>query len=128
MKAVIVFLLTLASLPNVLAAEPMVYGVYRALDMGEPGEVIRKDFFVSVGAKQGLSNGSKLEVYRRVPTHDLVNNQYHSDSTFPIATLRVIHVENNTAIARLESMKPLDKTPAISPLTVMAGDLVQLVR
>lgn len=128
MKSTIVVLLAMLTLSSVQAADPMVYGVYRPLEMGEPGEVVRKDYFVNIGTKQGVGNGSKLEVFRRQPTHDLVNNQYHSDTVFPIATLRVIHADANTAIARLESMKPLDKTPAISPLTVMAGDLVQLSR
>lgn len=133
MKAVIFLTLIIAPLALTLsgdarAADPMVYGVYRALDMGEPGEVIRKDFFVNIGSKNGVGIGSRLEVFRRAPTYDLVNSQYHSDTTFPIATLKVIHVEGSTAIARLEAMKPLDKTPAISPVTVMAGDLVQLSR
>ena len=107
-------------------AEPMVYGVYRAMEMGEPGEVVRKDYFVNMGSKHGVRIGSKLEVFRKTPSYDLVNGQLHSDVTFPIATLKVIHVEGNTAIARLDQMKPLDKTPAIVPLTVMSGDLVQL--
>lgn len=124
----IVGLLALVLSAHSFAAEPMVYGVYRALDMGEPGEVIRKDFFVNIGTRHGLHIGSKLEVFRKTPSYDLVNNQYHSDVTFPIATLKVIHADANTAIARLDRMKSLDKTPAISPLTVMAGDLVQPAR
>ncbi len=107
------------------ANEFIVYGVYRPIDLGVAGEEPQKDFYVNMGSGQGLSKGATLEVYRRSATYDLGAQKLHQDVTFPIATLKVIHVEGNAAIARLDKMHPADKTPAISPRTVMVGDIVR---
>lgn len=105
-----------------------VYSVYQALSLGNPGEVPQKDFYVNMGESQGVREGSHLEVMRRVPTYDLISEKLYKDMVFPIARLRVIHVESTTAVARLEKMFSPEKTPAISPRAVMVGDLVQLAR
>lgn len=107
------------------AQEYIVYSVYRPLDLGIPGELPQKDFYVNMGANQGISRGTVLEVVRRVPTYDLTTQKLYKDAAFPIARLKVIHVEAQLAIARLEGMLPPDKTPAILPRAVMVGDVVR---
>lgn len=103
----------------------VVYGVTQSLPMGNEGEVKTRDFFVNIGSKHGVKSGSKLVVYRQNPSYDLVQKKLHKDVTFPIAHLKVIHVESNAAIARLEKMLPLDETPTITPRAVLVGDIVR---
>lgn len=103
----------------------IVYGVYRPIDLGVAGEEPQKDYYVNMGSSQGLAKGATLEVYRRSATYDLGAQKLYQDVTFPIATLKIIHVEGNAAIARLDKMNPTDKTPAISPRAVMVGDIVR---
>ena len=110
------------------ASESVVYSIYRELDLGNPGENPQKDFYVNMGTAQGVHTGSVLEVARRVPTYDLVNEKLFKDIIFPIARIKVIHAEENAAVARLEKLLPADSTPAISPRGVMVGDLVKPVR
>lgn len=107
------------------SADFVVYSVYKGLDMGNPGEVPQKDFYVNMGSAQGLHAGRSLDVFRRIATYDLLNEKLYKDVTFPIARLKVIHVENNAAICRLEKLLPADKTPVISTRSVMVGDLVR---
>ncbi|MEO5970557.1 MAG: hypothetical protein ABIQ95_11570 [Bdellovibrionia bacterium] len=104
-----------------------VYSIYQGLNLGNVGEVIHKDFYVNMGSSQGLATGSKLQVYRHTPTFDLVSQQVYREVTFPIAVIKVIHVEPQVAIARLEKFLPVEETATISPKAVMVGDLVKVV-
>ena len=103
----------------------VVYSVYKALDMGNPGEIPQKDYFVNMGSAQGIKPGTVLQVLRRMSTYDLLTEKLYKDVTFPIAKLKVIHVEGSAAIARLQEMLPKDKNPATTPNAVMVGDLVR---
>lgn len=105
-----------------------VYGTYAALPMGNPGEVARRDFYINLGAKNGLKVGSKVDVLRKIPTHDLLTRKLQKDMIFPIAVLKVIHVEQTAAVARVEKIVGEEASPAISPRAVMVGDLVRPAR
>lgn len=108
------------------SADFVVYSVYRPIDLGNPGEVPQKDFYVNMGSANGLHNGSSLDVIRKVATYDLLSEKLYKDISFPIARLKVIHVEQNAAVARLEQVLPADKTPAVATRAVMVGDIVQI--
>jgi hypothetical protein len=127
---IITFLLALAAVlgaPRMTsAADYVVYSVYRELDLGNPGEAPQKDFYVNMGTAQGVHSGMTLKVFRRVSTYDLLSEKLYRDVSFPIARIKVIHAENNAAIARLEKMLPEAATPAYSPRAVMVGDLVEI--
>lgn len=108
------------------SADFVVYSVYKAIDLGNPGEVPQKDYYVNMGTTNGLHNGATLEVIRKVATYDLLSEKLYKDISFPIARLKVIHVEQNAAVARLEQVLPADKTPAVANRAVMVGDVVQI--
>ena len=123
--AALIQVLPLSALSSDDLGESTVYGTYAALPMGNPGEVNRRDFYINIGSKEGLKVGSKVEVMRKIPTHDLLTRKLQKDMIFPIATLKVIHVEQTAAIARLERVVPEDNSPAITPRAVMVGDYVR---
>ena len=106
------------------AADYIVYSVYKELDMGNPGEVPLKDFYLNMGSAEGLHKGSIVTIYRKLSTYDPLSEKLYKDITFPIAKLKIVHVENNASVARLESMIPSAETPTVSPRAVMIGDLV----
>jgi hypothetical protein len=108
------------------ASDKIVYSVYRGVDLGIPNEPTPKDFFVNMGSADGLKPGTTLDVFRKIPTYDVTQEKVYRDVTFPIAKLKVIHVEEDAAIARLERMLPLDQTPSLSPRAVMVGDYVRV--
>ena len=110
------------------AADFTVYSVYKALDLGNPGEIPQKDYYVNMGQSQGVHDGSILEVMRKISTYDLLSEKLYKDVTFPIARLKVIHAEGYAAIARLDKLAPTEKTPAITPRAVMVGDYVRIAQ
>ncbi|MBY0470063.1 hypothetical protein K2X30_02770 [bacterium] len=106
-----------------------VYSVYRGVDLGNPGEAApQRDYYVNMGSAQGLGVGSSLEVFRRISTYDLTSQKLYKDVMFPFARLKVIHVEKNAAITRVEKIASTDETPSFSPRAVMVGDLVRPAR
>lgn len=127
LKSIPALALALASLyaTGSYAAEYVVYSVFKPLDLGGGSEAPAKDYYVNMGSAQGVRAGSQLEVLRRISTFDLLNQKLYKDMTFPIARLKVIHVENNAAVCRLEKFLPVDKTPEPGIRAVMVGDLVQ---
>jgi hypothetical protein len=114
--------------PRVATAQTdnyVVYSVYQKLNLGNADEVPQKDYYVNMGSNVGLKEGSVLEVMRKVSSYDLLSEQLYRDLTFPIAQIKVIHVEPTEAIARLEKFLPAEKTPAITPRAIMVGDSVR---
>jgi hypothetical protein len=103
-----------------------IYGIYKSLPMGDENEVITKDFYVNVGTKQGLKAGQTLEVNRKIVTFDATSQKHQADMIVPIAKLKIIHVDSQASIARLEKMVSPEKAPAITPRAVMLGDYVRL--
>jgi len=103
-----------------------VYSIYQGLNLGGVGEVTQKDFYVNIGSTQGVTRGARLQVYRHTPTFDLVAQQVYRDVTFPIAVIKLIHVEPNVSIGRLEKFLPIEQRVTISPKAIMVGDLVQV--
>ena len=106
------------------AEDFVVYSIYKQLDMGNPGEVPQKDYYINLGHTQGVHEGTTVTVYRKVSTYDLLSEKLYKDMTFPIAKLKVIHSEGSASIARMEKMLAGEFTPAITPKAVMIGDII----
>jgi len=125
-----IFLATLVTwvlTPTALSQETaIVYSVFKGIDLGNPNEMIQRDYFVNLGTNQGIRVGTVLEVARKAPSYDLTTEKLYKDVIFPFALIRVIHAEKDAAIARLEKLYPLEKTPALSPRSVVVGDLVKI--
>lgn len=115
---------TFASAAN--ATEFVVYSVYKPLDLGNPGETPLRDYYVNMGTANGLREGATLDVMRKISTYDVLTEKLYRDLIFKIGTLKVIHVEGNAAVARLDKILPAEKIPASSQRNVMVGDIVRV--
>jgi hypothetical protein len=109
-------------------AEFKVYEVRQALSLGGSHPTPPKEYYVSLGADQGVKAGTTLEVYRRSSTYDLAREEFYRDVLFPIAHMKVIHVDLGAAICRLEKFLPTETTPVLSPPAIMVGDIVRPMR
>lgn len=114
------------AIPSALSDTAIVYSVYKGIDLGDPNEILQKDYFVNLGVDQGIRVGTILEVARKAPSYDLTTEKLYKDLVFPFAQLRVIHAEKDAAIARLEKIYPPDKTPVVTPRSVIVGDLIRV--
>jgi hypothetical protein len=104
----------------------IVYSVFKGIDLGNPNEMIQKDYFVNLGTNQGIRVGTVLEVARKSPSYDLTTEKLYKDLIFPFARIKVIHAEKDASIARLEKLYSQDVTPVLVPRSVIVGDLVRV--
>lgn len=111
-----------------LSAEHTVYQVYRPVDLGIEGEVPPKDIYISMGTVDGIRKGSSVDVYRKLSSFSHLTQQHVGDHLVPVGRLRVIHVDAQTAIARLDQFVSLNQEPGLYPQAVMIGDVVQASR
>ena len=113
-----------------LASEPdyTVYQVYRPIDLGEGGGQPPKDIFVSIGSAQGVHKGSTLDVYRRISSFDNLTQKHMGDHMIPVGRIKVIHVDEKTAIARADRFVSVEQEPALLPQAVMIGDIVRIAQ
>jgi len=95
--------------------------------MGVPGQASIKDYYLTMGSRHGLKNGSLLQVSRRISTYDLLNQKLYKELTVPIATVKVIHTEGSASIARIENLYSQDKATRVSPQSIMVGDVVEKI-
>jgi hypothetical protein len=120
--------LVLGSPLRALSNEHTVYQVFRPVDLGFENFTVPKDIYVSVGAEDGVRKGAKLDVFRKVASFNHLTQQHVGDHLVPVARVKVIHVDQRTAIARLDQFVSLDKEPALYPQAIMIGDQVQIVK
>ena len=107
------------------ADEFTVYQVYRGIDLGESDQPPPKDIFVNMGAGQGLKKGSILDVYRKISSFDNLSQRLVGDHLIPVGRVKIIHVDEKTAIARVDKFVSIDQEPGLLPQAVMIGDLVR---
>lgn len=113
--------------PTALSDETaIIYSVFKGIDLGDPNEAVKKDYFVNLGTNQGVRVGTVLEVARKAPSYDLTTEKLYKDLIFPFAQIKIIHAEKDASIARLEKLYSPDKTPVLVPRAVIVGDLVKV--
>ena len=105
-----------------------VYQVYRPIDLGDGSAQPPKDIFVSIGSSQGVHKGSMLDVYRRISSFDNLTQKHMGDHMIPVGKIRVIHVDEKTAIARADRFVSVEQEPALLPQAIMIGDVVRPVQ
>ncbi|MCO5141534.1 MAG: hypothetical protein M9962_00420 [Oligoflexia bacterium] len=104
-----------------------IFGIKSEFPMEENKSTYR-DVYISMGSNQGIKIGSQLEAFRVSTTIDEINQRAGKNFTFPVARLKVIHVENDMAVARVLEMYSADKTPLTSNQNVMVGDQIEVAK
>ncbi len=109
------------------AKDFIIYSIVKNIPMGHENEVVQKNFYVNIGAKQGVSAGNTLDVYRTISRLDPYTSKKRYNYSVKIGSLEVLHSEGNAAIATL---KELHAGQASSPLfeiqSMMIGDKVEV--
>ncbi|HEX9592484.1 MAG TPA: OmpA family protein [bacterium] len=92
-----------------------------AFDMGPGGHVAGADYHIIGNRLDRLAVGDRLWVERERYLNPLAS-ETPAVLLIPVATVRVIHVEDETAVARLEAPLPRQHHPHIIYATPMVGD------
>jgi hypothetical protein len=107
------------------AGTPIIFDVRINLPL-EPTEPVYHDFYINTGAESGLKKGMFILVVRPVPIHDPVQNKQQGILSVNVARLKVIHVERQMAVARLQTEFTDEDRPVLEFESVMIGDRIDL--
>lgn len=117
----------LARKPAGLSLKFRVISVRRELALTEAeASRTQQDVVINGGVAEGLSEGMILNVVRKVPVIDpfLDNRQLELEIKF--ATVKVIHTQENLAIARIENVEPGHSGAGVGVRGVLIGDYLAL--
>jgi hypothetical protein len=124
MKALFVLLTLLCALhtSNVAARSFMIYSVAQDLPMGTDEQVIKKNFYVNMGAQQGLKKGTRLDVFRVVSVLDPYDNRKRVNYKVKVGELKVIHTNDEAAISVVHKLE--EEVPVLELDQFIVGDHV----
>lgn len=107
------------------AKDATVFDVRRPIAM-ENDEKPPKDFYINAGANDGLKSGMIVTIQRRQSLYDPYQNKSPGDLVVTVGQLRLIHVQGDMSVARLENIEGRQNLPTIEFETIMVGDKVDL--
>lgn len=93
----VLFLLTFQT--PIFGQDYIIFSIAQDLPMGYENEILKKNFYVNVGTKQGIRKGTALDVMRVITEV----NPFESNKSYrykvKVGELEVIYSDENSAIA-----------------------------
>lgn len=111
---------------SIFAKDYIIFNIAQDLPMGEKDEIIRKNYYINMGEKQGISNGTKLNVYRRLSKFNPYDNKKRISYKVKVGELEVIHADNGSSIARSLKFNSGEMSPITDLKYFMIGDNVSI--
>lgn len=117
-----VFLLSHMLATTVSANAFMIFNVSQDLPMGVEDEVIRKNFYVNLGSKQGVRKGTVLDVFRIVSVLNPYDNRRRINHKVKMGQVKVLHASDESAITTFYKFEK--DTPVFELDQFIVGDHV----
>ncbi len=119
----LITLLVALHTPTVSARSFMIYSVAMDLPMGVDNEVLKKNFYVNLGSKQGVRKGTLLDVFRIISVLDPYDNRKRVNHRVKIGELKVLHANDDAAITTFHKKEDKDM-PVLELDQFIVGDHV----
>ncbi|AYF43191.1 MULTISPECIES: hypothetical protein [Halobacteriovorax] len=129
MKTLAHFILVVIGLTlqiQVCANDYMIYSVEHELPMTNDVSEIQKNYYVNIGEKQGIKNGTLLDVYRIIILNDPYDKERRYRHKMKVGQLEVIHHDGDTSIAITKNFNSEEKRPILEISSFMVGDQVSV--
>ena len=94
------------------------------LPMGIQDEVVRKNYYINMGAGQGVKKDSILDVFRIISVQNPYDNKKRVNYKVKIGELKVIHSSDEASIAMLNEYEK--ETAVFEIQQFMIGDHVTI--
>jgi hypothetical protein len=108
------------------ARDYIIYSIAQDIPMGFDDEITKKNYYINMGADQGLRSGNLVDVFRIVSMNDPYESKKRYDYQFKIGELKVIHSEGSSSIAVLNQMSTDEQSPMLEIRNFMVGDRVNV--
>ncbi|EQC43449.1 hypothetical protein [Bacteriovorax sp. Seq25_V] len=121
------FLFVYLFLSNIsFAREYFIFSVEHDLPMGIEEEVLRKNYFINIGEKQGVTVGTTLDVFRTINQNDPYETKKRYSYDIKVGELEVIHQDRDASIAVSKNIREGQRVPILEVPNFMVGDAVKL--
>jgi hypothetical protein len=87
---------------------------------------LNKNFYINVGSKQGVEQGTVLDVFRKTLLEDSYRTKKNYQYNIKVGQLEVIHAEDESSIAKLHSMNDKPTDLQLDVEAIMIGDKVEI--
>lgn len=94
--------------------------------MGEPNEIVKKNYYVNLGKGQGVNQGTVLNVYRQISRIDAYESKQRFNYNIKIGELKVIHSEDSSSIGLIQNFRDQKDDPLFEISGLMIGDKVDV--
>lgn len=108
------------------ARDYIIYSIVQELPMGEPNEVVKKNYYINMGKQQGVAKGTTLDVYRNISRIDPYATKKRYNYKVKVGQLKVVHTEDNAAIGSLEKIQNAEDDALVEIENLMIGDEVSV--
>ena len=82
----------------------MIYSLAQDIPMGD-GSIPQKNYYVNIGLQQGVKVGTELKVYRLLNRTNPYSTEKNVTFKVEVGELRVVHAEEENAIAEVSKLK-----------------------
>lgn len=107
--------------------EPLarVIAVKRELGLSNhESDIAQQDIILNGGVNSGFSEGMVLSLVRKVPVIDPYRENAQSELEVEFARIKIVHVQNEIAVAHVESLDSIDRGLFLGTRGVLVGDFV----
>jgi len=119
-------IMALLTSPMSIARDYIIYSVMHELPMGHSDELNKKNYYVNIGEKQGISPGTVLDVYRTITRNDPYESKKRYSYEIKVGELEIIHKDNDASIAISKNINTDAKSPLFDIPNFMVGDKVKI--
>lgn len=103
----------------------VIFSMAQDLPMGTENEIVRKNYYVNIGAGQGVKKDSILDVFRIVSVQNPYDNKKRVNYKVKIGELKVLNTTDDAAITMVHEYEKED-TPIFELNQFMVGDHVSI--
>ena len=122
MKRNLLVILTCLITTSLSAQSYIIYNVTQDFPMGNPNEVLRKNYYINMGSNQGIQEGTVLNIYRDILGVYPYKAKKIYQHKVKIGKIRIIHVDEQSSIAKKESFFDTIDDPNLELKDFIVGD------
>lgn len=108
------------------ARDHLIYSVEEEVPMGYENEKTKKNYYVNIGANQGVKSGTKLDVFRVISKSNPYDNLKRVNYKVKIGELKIVHSDEEAAIGSITQVKFGVDDPLFEIKGFMIGDTVSV--
>ena len=111
---------------SAFAREHLIYSIDEEIPMGYEDTKPKKNYYVNIGAEQGVKSGTTLDVFRIISKSNPYDNLKRINYKVKIGEIEVLHSDEHAAIGSLKRIKLGIKDPLFEISGFMIGDYVSV--